>query len=154
MSLDSARISLQPCIPEDFEALSALRILSMRESLEQIGRFDPQRSRARLERSFYPADTQWICLDGERIGYFTFRPAPDGFHLEHFYLLPAAQSAGIGSFILRQLLQRAEHARFPIYLGALKGSRANAFYERHGFQLNAESEWDRYLVWTPPPLAT
>ena len=34
----------------DAEALVALRIVAMRESLERLGRFDPVRSRERLSR--------------------------------------------------------------------------------------------------------
>jgi GNAT superfamily N-acetyltransferase len=144
-----AGISFEPCGVDDFETLLAIRMDAMRESLERLGRFDPQRARERLERSFYPEFSRFIIADGIRIGFHTFRPAQDGFHLEHFYILPAYQSRGIGSSVLKMLIVEGEKARLPIYLGALKQSPANRFYERQGFVKNAESEWDIYYVWRP-----
>jgi hypothetical protein len=41
-------ITLTTAAAEDFEALVALRIDAMRESLERIGRFDPARARERF----------------------------------------------------------------------------------------------------------
>jgi hypothetical protein len=43
-------LSLAPAGEGDFEALLALRMAAMRESLEKVGRFDPQRARERLSR--------------------------------------------------------------------------------------------------------
>ena len=95
-----AEITFEPCGRDDFEAMLGMRIEAMRESLQRLGRFDPARSRARLDRSFFPQWSQFICWNGERIGFYTFRPAADGFHLEHFYVLPGHQSKGVGSSVL------------------------------------------------------
>ena len=143
------RVSFAPCVSTDFEELLSMRIVAMRESLERLGRFCVDRARQRLERSFYPAHTEFIHLDGKRIGFHTFRPAPDGFHLEHFYIHPSEQSNGVGSHVLRLLTARADEALMPIYLGALKESPANRFYQRHGFVRSSESEWDIYYIRPP-----
>lgn len=37
-------ISFEPAQPSDFEALCALRLEALRESLERLGRYDPERS--------------------------------------------------------------------------------------------------------------
>ena len=50
----------------DAEALVALRVLAMRESLERLGRFDPVRSRERFLSAFSPQHTRHILVDGER----------------------------------------------------------------------------------------
>ena len=143
------RVSFAPCASTDFEELLNIRILAMRESLERLGRFCVDRARQRLERSFYPAHTEFILLDGKRIGFHTFRPAQDGFHLEHFYIHPTEQSNGIGSHVLGMLTGRADRACMPIFLGALRESPANRFYERRGFVRNSESEWDIYYIRSP-----
>ena len=150
MSQLAAEITLAPCSPGDFEEMLGIRVEAMRESLQRLGRFDPARSRARLERSFYPQWSQLICWNGERVGFYTFRPAADGFHLEHFYVLPAHQSRGIGSSVLAWLTAHADSAGLPIFLGALKESAANRFYPRHGFVKGTEGEWDIY--YTRPPM--
>jgi GNAT superfamily N-acetyltransferase len=130
----------------------AIRLLAMRESLERLGRYDEARSRARMERSFYPQFSEFIMIEGNRVGFYTFRPSDDGFHLEHLYLLPGHNGKGIGSSVLRRLTDRADAAGQPIFLGALKQSPANRFYERHGFRRDAEGEWDIYYA--RPPAAS
>ncbi len=130
----------------DFDSLVALRIAAMRESLEQVGRFDPERARERLQNSFYPEHTQFIVLAGERIGFYTFRPLTDGFHLDHLYIHPQSQSRGVGSFVMQHLIAQAEEKQMPIHVGALRESASNRFYQRHGFVKVREDEWDIYYV--------
>jgi len=147
----TTRLTYPRVAASDFDELAALRLASMRESLERVGRFDPERSRARLQRSFYPEDSAFIALDGQPVGFYTFRAASNGYHLEHFYLLPEHQRRGLGSHVLRHLLARADQWRLPVYLGALRESPANRFYQRHGFVQDSESEWDIYYVRQPSP---
>ena len=135
----------------DFDELAALRVAAMRDSLERVGRFDPERARERLRKSFYPEHTEFIILDGQRIGFYTFRPAEDGFHLDHLYVHPSRQSCGVGSHVIRLLLTRSDDRQMPVRLGALRDSPSNRFYQRHGFVQTAEDEWDIYYVRTPQP---
>ena len=88
---------------DDFEELVALRIAAMRDSLERVGRFDPERARERLRKSFYPEHTGFVVLNGRRIGFYTFRPAADDFHLDHLYVHPDCQSRGVDSQVIRHL---------------------------------------------------
>jgi GNAT superfamily N-acetyltransferase len=128
----------------DFDELVALRIAAMRDSLERVGRFDPERARERLRKSFYPDHTQFIILDGKRIGFYTFRPAIDGFHLDHLYVQPGCQSLGVGSLVMQHLLAQSEARQMPVFVGALRDSASNRFYQRHGFVKTREDQWDIY----------
>ena len=136
---------------DDFEELAALRIAAMRESLERVGRFDPERARERLRRSFHPDHSQFIVVEGQRIGFYTFRPAEDGFHLDHFYIHPRMQCRRIGSHVMRHLLSESDAREMPVHLGALRDSRSNDFYRRHGFTPTGEDEWDIYYIRHAPP---
>lgn len=147
----SRRITFTAVTAADFEALVTFRMAAMRESLESVGRFDPARVRERLRNSFVPEHTWFIVLDGQRVGFHAFRPADDGLHLDHFYIDPACQSRGIGSHVLRTLLAQADEQKLPVLLGALRDSRANGFYQRHGFARTSADEWDVYYVRHPRP---
>jgi GNAT superfamily N-acetyltransferase len=142
-------IQLQPVTGHDAPALADLRVQAMRESLEAIGRFDPQRARERFLASFTPEDTQAILADGERVGFVVIRHLPDHILLDHLYILPARQGCGIGAQILQGLFAQADRAGLPVRVGALKGSRSNDFYLRHGFVLTESAEWDNYYVRLP-----
>lgn len=121
----------------------------MRESLERVGRFDPERARERLRNSFHPEHTQFILFEGQRVGFYTFRPAAECFHLDHLYVHPACQSRGVGAFVLRRLLAEGDARKLPVRLGALRDSPSNRFYQRHGFVQTAEDAWDIYYVREP-----
>ena len=139
-------MALTPAGDGDFEALLALRLAAMRESLERLGRFDPQRARERLSRGYQPAHTRHILRRGELIGFVVVMPGDDGWQLDHLYVHPSAQGEGIGSWVLAQVLSEADAVHQPLSVTALKHSEANRFYQRHGFELQAESEWDMHYL--------
>ncbi|QVQ26210.1 GNAT family N-acetyltransferase [Achromobacter deleyi] len=138
----SQRLRFPPASEADFEALLALRIAAMRESLERLGRFDPARARARLRDTFRPECTWFIEQDGEPVGFYGVRPDGDGLRLDHLYLHPAAQGQGLGGQVMRRILEDADSRGLPVSVGALRDSGSNRFYRRHGFIQTGESEWD------------
>ena len=127
----------------DFEALLALRIATLRDSLERLGRFDPLRARERFRSTFRPHDTRRIWVGDTAAGCVATWAEGDAVRLEHFYIAAAFQGRGLGSAVIERLLHEPAHAGRRFLVGALRGSDANRFYARHGFVLKAESEWDR-----------
>ncbi|MBE9610732.1 GNAT family N-acetyltransferase [Chitinilyticum litopenaei] len=130
----------------DFEQLHQLRLAAMQDSLMQLGRYDPERSRERFASSFTPGATRVLHRDGKLLGFMMLRREPEVWQLDHLYLHPAAQQQGLGSRILAGLCREADAARRDIALGALRGSAANRFYLRHGFKPVREEEWDIYYL--------
>lgn len=120
----------------------AIRIAAMRESLERIGRFHPQRARDRFLSGFDPARTRHVLLDGQRVGFVVVRPQDDGLLLDHLYVAPQAQGRGVGAAVMAGVLADADARGLPVRVGALRGSDANRFYVRCGFELVEQGEWD------------
>jgi GNAT superfamily N-acetyltransferase len=146
------QIIFAPTHPSDAEALVAIRIAAMRESLERIGRFDPQRARERFLASFDPALCRFIEVNGVRAGFILVRPQADHWLLDHLYVLPEQQGSGVGAAVLSSLFEDADRHQMPIRLGALRGSDSNRFYQRHGFVRTHETEWDIYYERKPLPI--
>lgn len=144
---------LEPVVEDDFESLLALRIAALQESLERLGRFDPARARARFLAGFEPAFMQHIvnAEAGQRLGFFTLKPQPEGqvLRLEHLYLQPEAQGLGAGSWVMDHIKRQARLSASELSLGALKLSRANDFYRAHGFAQVADQEFDVEYRWSP-----
>ena len=138
-----------PTALSDAQTLADIRVAAMRESLERVGRFDPQRARERFLAAFEPELCRFIEADGVRVGFFVVRPFPDHLYLDHLYVLPEHQAKGIGSAVLQEVMADADARRLPLRLGALRDSDANLFYRRHGFVQVAESEWDIHYVRQP-----
>lgn len=142
-------IAFRDTTQSDADALVAIRIAAMRESLERIGRFDPQRARERFLASFDPAMCRFIEVDGVQSGFILIRPQEDHWLLDHLYILPEHQGKGIGGAVLQDVFASADAQRMSIRLGALRGSDSNRFYQRYGFVQSDEAEWDIYYVRQP-----
>ncbi|MZG06642.1 GNAT family N-acetyltransferase [Streptomyces sp. SID5614] len=141
--------TLRQSLPQDIEAIAELRAEVMRPDLERLGRYDEHRVRQRLRDAYAPEHTSVIEAAGSFAGCVALRPAEDGWWLEHFYLSPALQGRGIGSAVLRGVLDRADAERIPVRLDVLQGSPARRLYERHGFTLEREDAVDVFLVRNP-----
>ncbi|MFI9593121.1 GNAT family N-acetyltransferase [Nonomuraea sp. NPDC052265] len=142
---------LRPAGPDEVEAIAELRARVMRPDLERLGRFDEHRVRQRFRDSFSPGHTSVILAGGAFAGCVTLRPAEDGRRLEHFYLDPALQGRGLGSAVLRTLLDRADAEDAAVRLVVLRGSAAQRLYERHGFTVEGEDQVDVLMVRPPAP---
>ncbi|MFC9591358.1 GNAT family N-acetyltransferase [Streptomyces sp. NPDC056944] len=147
--------ALRPGRAEDVEPMAELRAEVMRADLERLGRYDAHRVRQRLRDGFSPAHTSVIEIDGALAGCVTVRPYEDGegLYLEHFYLAPGTQGRGLGTAVLRELLDRADAAGVPVRLVVLQGSAARRLYEREGFTFESEDPVDVTLVRNPHPRA-
>ncbi|MEV0221820.1 GNAT family N-acetyltransferase [Streptomyces sp. NPDC050704] len=130
----------------DVEVIAELRATVMRTDLERLGRYDEHRVRQRLRDSFSARHTSVIMVDGELAGCVTLRPADGGQLLEHFYLAPHHQGRGLGSAVLRTLLESADAHGTTIRLNVLQGSAARRLYERHGFVVELQDPIDVFMV--------
>jgi GNAT superfamily N-acetyltransferase len=117
----------------DFEPLLALRIDVMREHLERVFRYDPDRARRYFREAFDEPGMRLILVDGQRAGCVGFRIGADEIKLDSFYLDRCHHNAGLGTTILKTLLAEADALRLPVRLEVLNGSKADRIYLRHGF---------------------
>jgi ribosomal protein S18 acetylase RimI-like enzyme len=141
--------ALRSAEPTDVEPIAELRAAVMRPDLERLGRYDEHRVRQRFRDSFSPQHTSVIVADGAFAGCVTVRPAEDGRWLEHFCLAPDLQGRGLGSAVLRTLLEQTDADGAPVRLNVLQGSAAQRLYERHGFTVEDQDPVDVYMVRQP-----
>ena len=129
-----------PAREADFEPLLALRIEVMREHLERVFRYDPERART-VFREHFDEPGMRLILSGEQIvGCVGFRIGRDEIKLDSFYLERRLHNSGLGTTILKVLLAEADALGLPVRLEVLNGSQADRFYRRHGFLKLAEDE--------------
>lgn len=139
-------LEMRPATIDDLENLVAIRIAAMRESLERVGRFQPQRARERLTGDFQADKTRCLLVNKTLVGFLVVDHEDDEMVIKHLYVLPEMQNRGIGSFALAQVIAQAQAERLPIRLITLKESRANDFYRRHGFQQMGSSDFDNLYI--------
>ena len=147
--MNTPAFTLHPVVEADFEPMLVLRTAAMRESLERVGRYTPERSRERLRAAFVPEHMQHLqAPDGRRMGFVTVRPEGErALRLQHLYLHPDWQCAGVGAAVLSQVQNRARREGRVLRVTALQLSDANRFYQRHGFVKTGEEGVDVHYEW-------
>lgn len=153
LTMNDTSPTFAPVKAVDAENLAQLRIAAMRESLERVGRFDPQRARDRFLKSFEPSLTRHIILDGQKAGCLVVRPGDNHLLLDHLYIHPAYQGKGIGAAVLATVFAQADALGKSVRVGALRESASNGFYLRHGFELVEVAQWDNFYVRRPSAAA-
>jgi aminoglycoside 6'-N-acetyltransferase I len=73
------------------------------------------------------------------VGYREPTDVGDVFHLSIFCVRPDAQRTGVGSRLLNRLEERLGKSGVnTVYLGTNKGTPAEAFYRKHGYEVSDE----------------
>ncbi|MFI7019891.1 GNAT family N-acetyltransferase [Streptomyces sp. NPDC050164] len=140
---------MRPAELSDVEAVAELRAVVMRPDLERLGRYDAHRVRQRLRDGYSPQHTSVITAKGTFAGSVALRPSQDAHWLEHFYLSPDVQGQGLGSAVLRTLLDKTDTTGDLVRLNVLQGSPARRLYERHGFTVESEDPVDIFMLRRP-----
>ena len=124
-------IALRPAVETDFEPLLDLSVRVLRADLERLGRFLPERRRARMRAVFDAGELRVIEHDGARVGCIGVAVAVDHIALHSVYVEPSVQGRGIGAAAVAAALAGAPD--LPIRIEVLRESPAHRFWERLGF---------------------
>ncbi len=120
---------------DDMTALARLHRRTVQISLPFLPTLHtPQEDAWWFCERLFTTNEVWLAEDGDGpIGYVAFRAD----FIEHLFIRPQAQSAGIGL----QLLEKAKQAYAELSLWTFQRNlRARAFYERHGFVAVTETD--------------
>lgn len=144
--------TLRPAAEDDFELL-------FRVKREALGPYiaatwgwdeDDQRARAAAEPRAWP--TQVIVVEGEDAGVLQVDRRGSELYVINLLVLPAFQRRGLGSAILRELMDEAAWDGVPVTLQVLRANpRARALYARLGFAVTGETAEHLAMRWDPPP---
>ena len=139
-----------PVAEADFEPLLTLRTEVMREHLERVGRYTPERSRGVFRGHFDEPGMRLILLNEERVGCVGLRQHDHEIKIDSFYLVRRLHGSGLGTTILKALLAEADETGLPVRLEVLTGSPADRFYLRHGFVKLKEDAIEGFYERLPP----
>jgi GNAT superfamily N-acetyltransferase len=98
---------------------------------------------------FDPALDEIVRLGDTDIGLMGVERYVDHWFLDKLYLLPVYQNRGIGTHLLKRLMDDAKLARMPLRLTVLEVNPARHFYERCGFVLTHTSSPRHHMEFKP-----
>lgn len=129
--------------------IADLRLLVLRPSLAALGRYQPERNRRFFTSAYAPQNTAVVLVHDRPVGSIALRRSTDGTWVEHFYLAPGAQGAGLGGTLLGAVTRFADRTGEVLRLDVLVGSPARRLYERHGFSVFRSDPFDVFMERTP-----
>lgn len=101
------------------------------------------------QRMFPAAVRRIVVLDGIDIGRLYVERADDCLRIIEFSLLPDYRGRGIGTDILRSLLNEAHGGKVPVRLKVERDNPALRLYLRHGFVQTGAGGHHLALEWRP-----
>lgn len=88
-------------------------------------------------------------IDGVTVGWLRVTDAGDHVMIEQIYIEPVHQGRGIGSALLRRLVEEWRGSGKALRLAVLKTNPARRLYDRFGFHVEAEKE-TAWVMRRPP----
>ncbi len=121
--------------PAQETAVRAVMRAAFAPYIRRLGREIAPTAFAELPEALARGDV-WLALDGDALlGVAELKRDGDAVVIEHLAVAPDCQNAGIGSFLLRQVEQRARDgkaAALALYTAAMMDDLLR-LYARHGF---------------------
>lgn len=134
-------IRLRPATRTDDEFLYDLHRRTLGDVIEATwGPWDDAVQRRFHQAWFQPETIEVVLVGGDRAGVVQAALATaDSFYISRIEIAPEVQGRGVGTTLLRLLVDRARQAGASVVeLHVLRLNRARELYERLGFQVIAE----------------
>lgn len=102
--------------------------------VRQFGVFDEKIQDEFFVKSWKPETYEILLSEGVKVGYSSIEHLPDYIFVHGLVLSPEFQGRGIGSKILKEVIEEAKKKNIPIRLQVLKENQAQHLYRRLGFR--------------------
>jgi ribosomal protein S18 acetylase RimI-like enzyme len=135
-------ISLRAAVQADAAFAYAVEEDAMRRYAEQTwGKWNPATEPDAHIASFVACAHQIIEVSGRGVGILSVEHHSDHIFLARLYILSVFRNAGIGSEVLASILSEANDKAKSVRLHTLAvNTRAQVFYERHGFKVESRTQ--------------
>lgn len=144
------KFETRPAKREEYQFAEKIYIESMRPLMAALGSWNEEERRAALRRSFKADDVRIISVKGADIGWMQVSERDADYNLAQIQLLGEYCGRGIGTRLIRALLERARNAGKTVSLSAVRTNRAIKLYERLDFRIiDADATPIIDMVWEP-----
>lgn len=146
----AARIAVRPATPDDAPCLARINRRARAAAMPWLGEV---RSEAEVEawlRRYLIPREHVLCVGSKLppshngfgeppLGYIGFGEEEGGWSVHDLYIDPQAQGRGLGTALLRRVMEVAGGSPLRLRCFA-RNQAARGFYERHGFTVEAQGD--------------
>ena len=144
------KVTLRPAVGGDFEACRRTYFAEMDWINERLQlKRDEQESMFR--KLWHPRQVCVIQADGVDVGWLQTVVSKSEEFLGQIFVDAPFQNRGIGTEVLRRIIEEASRRRLPVRLAVVKFNRSRRLYERLGFRVTREDDRKVYMTREPDP---
>jgi GNAT superfamily N-acetyltransferase len=148
--MPSLSIALRLASLADSEFAYEVVCKTIRPYAEQtFGIWQEAQVRSLLASNIGAGFTSIIMAGANPAGILTAKELENQVQLDQLFVLPEFQRDGIGTELVRRMLQRAKELDVPVRLRVLRVNPAKRLYERMGFVVTSE-EPERFYMQSAP----
>jgi ribosomal protein S18 acetylase RimI-like enzyme len=140
----TTRTTLRPARPEDFDYCARLYFEGMEKIIQELN-LNMDAQVAGLRQRWDVTQVRIITLDGTDIGWLQSFEKDDALFLGQLFVDGALRQRGIGTEVVKALIEEATRAGRAMTLGVVKTNPALRLYERLGFRTTHEDERKFYM---------
>jgi putative hydrolase of the HAD superfamily len=138
--IDFSQLQLISPTEADREFCYQIKKATMGGYIKQIWGWDETVQRQLFDEDWQQKKPQIILYNNRPIGTIFLSWYGKYLEIERFYLLPEYQKQGIGSYLLKDILDKADETKITAKLGVLKINPAQKLYQRFSFVAVGENE--------------
>jgi len=144
------KVTLRPANAADFEACRRTYFAEMDwiNDRLQLKRDDQE---SMFEKLWNPSQVCIIQADGADVGWLQTVTSKSDEFLGQMFVDAPFQNKGIGTEVLRRIIEEASRRRLPVRLAVVKFNRSRRLYERLGFRVTREDDRKVYMTRDPDP---
>ena len=152
-------IELRPALPSDDEFLYSVYAGTRTEELTLVDwdaiqkeKFLRMQFTAQYQyyvENYSGAEFLIILLDAKPVGRLYIHRRTDEIRIMDIALLPKFQKRGIGSTLLKQILEEGQEKNLPVTIHVERFNPAMHLYERLGFRLAEDKGVYYFMKWAP-----
>jgi ribosomal protein S18 acetylase RimI-like enzyme len=136
--------ALRSARPEDFDYCARLYFAGMGNLIKELN-LDMDAQVAGFRQRWDVGQVRIITLDGTDIGWLQSFVKHDALYLGQLFVDGALRRQGIGTEVVKGLIEEAARAGYALTLGVVKTNPALRLYERLGFRTTHEDERKFYM---------
>lgn len=146
------RVDLRPAGGDDRAFAQAVYFETQRWLIEELfGWRGDDAENEKFDEFYRPEETSIVSVDGEDAGWIAIVRSSEAIELDGIYLLPQYQRRGIGTALVRGLIQQAGTEGKALNLSTAKINPARNLYRRLGFVETHEDRYKAYMRYRAKP---
>jgi ribosomal protein S18 acetylase RimI-like enzyme len=142
------QLTRRPALEEDTDVARRIHHQAYREVVErQFGPWVEAEQDRYFQGDWDNATFEIVLYDGIPSGYLCVEDRATDIHIREIVLSPTIQRQGIGTLLLREVIERARDRRVPIRLATFRDNHALNLYRKLGFREIGQTDIHIRLEW-------